>query len=184
MRSSSTAGRSVAHVETERVDQLPAGLPAPDAAPQPGRDARGRLLAGHPATVAAASAAGRARRHYTALGHTLGVSSKDPEWQSLLRKAEAFRRAQVRQLAETVGGGLCGPAPAALVSSAALALAGSRKAYSDGDTSLGARLAAESRQHLLAAHELCAREALARAGGRRSDGTRVPAHLLRQGGGT
>lgn len=149
-------------VETLPVDELPAGVPAADAAPAPARDALGRYQAGHPQTVAAASAAGRARRSYTALAHTLAVTTTDPAFQRYLGQAEAFRRAQVRLLASTVGGGMCGPAPAALVASAALALAGSRYAYSSGDLQLGAKLASEVRQHLLGAHELAAREAQAR----------------------
>ncbi len=90
------------------------------------------------------------------------MSTEDPAWRAYLGQADAFRRAQVRIPADTVGGGRCGPAPAALVASAALALAGSRLAYSRGDMLLGARMAGEVRQNLLAAHELAAREAEAR----------------------
>jgi hypothetical protein len=153
---------AIAVVETPPIDELPAGLPEPSAPPQPARNALGRYQAGHPATRAAARAAGRAKRDRTALAHTLGVTSSDPEWSRFLRQAEAFRRAQVRLLAGSVGGGQCGPAPAALVANAALALAGSRLAYTRGDLMLGARLASEVRQHLLGAHDLCAKEALAR----------------------
>jgi hypothetical protein len=69
-----------------------------------------------------------------------------------------------------VGGGVCGPAPSSLVASAALQLAWSRylsdRAATDGDPELAlkaSRLAEASRQSLLAAHELAAKEALARA---------------------
>jgi hypothetical protein len=49
------------------------------------------------------------------------------------------------------------------VASAALQLAASRFAFEVlGDMQLGSRLANDSRQNLLAAHELCAREALSR----------------------
>ncbi len=153
---------ALAVVEVLPADELPAGVPGLDASSKPARDALGRYQAGHPSTIAAARVAGQARRHRTALAHTLGVTSSDPDWARFLRQAEAFRRAQVTMLAGTVGGGLCGPAPAALVASAALALAASRLSYSKGDFALGARLAAEVRQHLLGAHELCAREAQAR----------------------
>jgi hypothetical protein len=153
---------SVAVVETLPLDELPAGVPGSTAAPEPARDAAGRYRAGHPATIAAARAAGHAKRDRTQLAHTLAVTTEDPTWRTFLRQAEAFRRAQVRMLAGTVGGGACGPAPAALVASAALALAASRMAYTRGDLPLGARLASEVRQHLLGAHELCAREAAAR----------------------
>lgn len=152
-------GGQIAVVEVSPIDELPAGVPDPNAAPIPARDASGRYVAGHPSTVAAARAGGQARRHRTHLAHTLAVATDDPEWRALLKQAEAFRRAQVRVLAQTVGGGMCGPAPAALVASAALALAGSRRAYSKGDMALGARLASEVRSHLLGATELAAREA-------------------------
>ena len=124
-------------------------------------------MAGDPATRRAASDAAKARRHRTALAGTLQVTSSDPEWSRLLRQAEAFRRAQVRLLRQAVGAGECGPAPAAMVASAAMALAGSRYAYQRGDVALGAKLAAEVRQHLLGAHELCAREGAALAEARR-----------------
>jgi hypothetical protein len=155
-------GQGQLRVGTARLDEMPAGVPAPSAAPEPARDESGRYRAGHPATRAAAAAAGRAKRDRTKLAHTLAVTTDDPGWRAQLRGADAFRAAQVRMLAQTVGGGQCGPAPAALVASAALALAASRLAYSRGDFVLGARLASEVRQNLLAAHELAAREAEAR----------------------
>lgn len=152
-------------IETLPVDELPAGVPDASTPVGPARDKHGRYRAGHPATVEAARRAGHAKRHRTELAHTLAVRTDDPHWAALLRQAEAFRRAQVRLLAGSVGAGQCGPAPASLVSSAALALAGSRLAYGRGDLVQGARLAAESRQALLAAHELCAKEAMARPRG-------------------
>ena len=80
-----------------------------------------------------------------------------------------FRRVQCAELARTVGGGVCGPGPSSIVASAALALAWSRYfsdlAATTGDAELAmrsARLGEVSRQHLLASHELVAREATAR----------------------
>jgi hypothetical protein len=78
------------------------------------------------------------------------------------------------QLAATVGGGEVGPGPASVIASAALQLGASRW-LSDQGAELGdarmlldaSRLADASRQNLLAAHELCAREAQARP--KRSD---------------
>jgi hypothetical protein len=162
LRTGHGSGAGVPRIEVLPVDELPAGVPALSAPVQPGRDQSGRYLAGTPETRAAASAAAKAKRNRTALAHTLGVTSDDPTWAAYLRSAEAFRRAQVRLLAATVGGGQCGPAPAALVASAALALAASRFKYARGEMLEGARLAADVRQNLLAAHELCAREAIAR----------------------
>ena len=77
-------------------------------------------------------------------------------------------------VAKTVGGGVCGPAPSSLVASAALQLAWSRYlgdvAAETGDPDMAlkaSRLAEASRQSLLAAHELCAKEALARPNAKR-----------------
>lgn len=151
-------------IEVLPIDESPAGVPDPNAAPTPARDASGRYQAGHPQTIAAARAAGRSRARHTVLSHTLGVTSADPDWVRHKGQAEAFRRAQVRALRESVGGGVCGPAAASCVASAALALAGSRLSFERGELELFSRLALESRQHLLAAQELCAREALARHG--------------------
>ena len=137
---------AVALVETPPIDALAEGIPAPIADPAPARNALGHYQAGHPATRAAAAAAGRSKRDRTKLAHTLSVTSDNPALRALLRSAECFRRAQVGILAQTVGGGQCGPAPAALVASAALALAGSRHAYTRGDLQLGARLAEVSVQ--------------------------------------
>jgi hypothetical protein len=99
------------------------------------------------------------------------VTSDDPEWRKLLGQAEQFRRQQVKELRDNVGGGKCGPAPAALVASAALAFAGSKRAYMQGDASLGSKLSEQLRQHLLGAHQLCALEAEAR---RRQPGAKTP----------
>lgn len=162
-------------VEVLPIDELPAGVPALNAAPRPARDASGRYQAGHPLTVAAARAAGRSRARHTALGNTLGVRSSDPEWLKLKGQAEAFRRAQVRVLRETIGGGQCGPAAASCVASAALALAGSRLAFDRGELELFSRLAVESRQHLLAAQELCAKEATSRPSHRTATEQRLEA---------
>ncbi len=72
-----------------------------------------------------------------------------------------------------MGGGVCGPAPSSIVASAALALAWSRYlsdvAATEGDADLAVRairLGDSSRQALLTAHELCAREAEARRANR------------------
>lgn len=72
-------------------------------------------------------------------------------------------------LAATVGGGEVGPGPASVVSTAALQLGASRYLHDlgaeTGDAKLlldASRLADASRQNLLAAHELTAKEALAR----------------------
>jgi hypothetical protein len=94
---------------------------------------------------------------------TLGGVQTDPRFEPFLKAARAFRRQHVTDLARTVGGGRCGAAAASIIASAALQLGASRFAFEVlGDLQLGSRLADASRQNLLAAHELCAREAAAR----------------------
>jgi len=105
----------------------------------------------------------------------------DPRFEPYARAGRAFRRAQVTQLARTVGGGHCGPAPASFVASAAWQLAGSRFAFEVlGDMVLGSRLANDSRQNLLAAFELTAREAQAREASGGNDLARQQAEFQRQ----
>jgi hypothetical protein len=73
------------------------------------------------------------------------------------------------QLAATVGGGRVGPGPASIVASASIQLGASRY-LADLGAQMGsakllreaANLANDSRQNLLAAHELAAKEAKAR----------------------
>jgi hypothetical protein len=124
-----------------------------------------------PGARTAQSAGGTASREMTRLARrlTIGESLSDPRFEPFARAARAFRRAQVTLLARTVGGGHCGPAPASIIASAALQLAGSRFAFEVlGDMQLGSRLADASRQNLLAAHELAALEALSRPKGKNS----------------
>jgi hypothetical protein len=146
-------------IEVLPVDELPQGMPDPSKSVQAPRRRGRRFEAADPHTIAAARAGGRSRAGRTLLAATLAVKSDDPTWRTLLGQAETFRRAQVRELRDNVGGGKCGPAPSSCVASAALALAGSRLEYARGNFDQASRLAVESRQHLLAAQELCAREA-------------------------
>ena len=156
-------------VETAPVDELPAGVPdgarqvSPSDRGEAGRFAPGNGLA---------SAGGRARAGKTRLADRLGLATL-PEgavFRPYRAAAASFRRAQCAELARTVGGGVCGPGPSSIVASAALALAWSRclsdLAARDADPELAVRavrLADASRQSLLTAHELCAREAEARS---------------------
>jgi hypothetical protein len=117
------------------------------------------------------AAGGRAKRGKARLTARLGLASLPAghAFAPYRRAAATFRRVQCSELARTVGGGVCGPGPSSVVASSALALAWSRylsdEAARTGDPELAmrsARLGETSRQHLLAAHELCAREAQAR----------------------
>jgi hypothetical protein len=123
-----------------------------------GRFARGNSLA---------ALGGRRRQGSTRLATRLGLENlaADPTWSAYRRTAAAFKRAHCAAIARSVGGGVCGPAPSSIVASAALQLAASRYLFDRADPgsfAAASRLADASRQNLLAAHELAAREALAR----------------------
>lgn len=167
-RSGHGKGAGVPRIEVLPADELPGGVPdgaradSPSDRGEAGRFARGNSLA---------RVGGRARAGKTRLADRLGLRrlADDAAFAPYRASAVSFRRAQCAELARTVGGGYCGPAPSSLVASAALQLAWSRYlsdvAAETGDPDLAlqaSRLAADSRQSLLAAHELCAREASAR----------------------
>jgi hypothetical protein len=129
---------------------------------RPERDGKGRF---RPGARTAQSAGGTTGRDLTRLARrlTLGATLADPRFEPFAKAATAFRKQHVTTLARNVGGGHCGTGPSSMVASAALQLAASRFAFEVlGDFQLGSRLANDSRQNLLAAHELCAKEATAR----------------------
>jgi hypothetical protein len=158
-------GAGVPRIEVLPADELPAGVAAPKRSSQAEvrRDALGR-----PADAESAREMGRrgGRSHAgkSRLASKLGlvVIAADPTFTPYRTSAETFKTAQVTRLALTVGGGECGPAPSSIVASAALQLAASRWAFDRGMHELGSKLANDSRQNLLAAHELCAKEAEAK----------------------
>ncbi len=168
-RRSSTIGRMPVHVESPRADELPAGVRAP-ARLAAERDPDGRLLPG-PGTSELARTAAKAAHESRQLGQLLGLWAP-PEghpYAPYARLAREWRDAHISQLSATVGGGSVGPGPASIISSSALQMAASRwlsdqgAEHGDARSLLDAsRLADASRQGLLAAHELCAREAEAR----------------------
>lgn len=169
LRSGHGNGRGVPRIEVLPVDELPAGLPEP-ARPPATRDASGRFLPG-PGTREIARKGAKAAQEARQLAQLLGLWDP-PEghpYAPYLRLAREWRDAHMGQLASTVAGGEVGPGPASVVSSAALQLAASRY-LSDLGAQLGdskmlldaSRLSDSSRQNLLAAHELAAREAAAR----------------------
>src|SRR4051812_11251993 len=168
---STTEGRALVHVEPARADELPRGVPAPapsadPAKPTTSRGSFGAVQAGTEEARALARKGALARwakaRQLRAL-EGLGLRGAAPAALSpYLEDAEQFAKRETERLAVTVGGGVCEGAPASMIQSAALQLAGSRAAFASGDTALGSRLANDSRQNLLAAFELCSREAAAR----------------------
>lgn len=158
---------ALVRVETAPADELPAGVQGPvQAEAREERTADGRWRAG---TRTAQSLGGKSRKDQALLAARVGFSAivSSPAWRPYQRLAAAFRLQHCRQLAASVGGGVCGSGPSSIVASAALALAASRFLY---DTAAGdpdmlvkaARLADSSRQSLLTAHELAAREARSR----------------------
>jgi hypothetical protein len=162
-------GAGSPHVEVLPADELPVGVQAP--AQESARDERrpdGTFARGARTMQAAG---GRATAGKSRLTARLGLATlpEASDFAPYRRAASTFRRVQCTELARAVGGGVCGPGPSSVVASAALALAWSRffsdKAAATGDPELAmrsARLGETSRQHLMAAHELCAREAQAR----------------------
>jgi hypothetical protein len=94
---------------------------------------------------------------------------EDHAYAPYARLAREWRDNHMQALAATVGAGEVGPGPASVVSSAALQMGASRwladLGAESGDAKAilnASRLADASRQNLLAAHELCAKEATAR----------------------
>ncbi len=169
LRSGHGNGAGVPRVEVMPADELPAGSPEP-ARPAAARDSAGRFLPGAGTSELArkgAHAAAEARQ----LAQLLGLKSFDEGhgYAQYARLAREWRDDHMAQLAATVGGGRVGPGPASIVSTAALQLAASRYLADLGadegnaKTLLEAsRLGDASRQNLLAAHELVAKEAAAR----------------------
>jgi hypothetical protein len=99
----------------------------------------------------------------------LWVPGDEHAYAPYTRLAREWRDEHMATLAATVGGGAVGPGPASIVSTAALQMAASRWLFDRGAEAGSARMLADasrlgdsSRQSLLAAHELCAREAKAR----------------------
>lgn len=164
-------GAGVPRIEVLPADELPAGVPGP-ARPAPTGDRRadGQLVPGE-STTALASLGGRARAERLRLERLLGRVDL-PDDHPLLpyrRDAADWRDAHLARLAATVGGGECGPAVQAIVSTAALQHAASRWLFDRSVLEASAALALQAsrlgdaaRQNLLAAHELCAKEAAAR----------------------
>lgn len=168
-----TGAPALLRAETLPAEELPAGVPVErpdplhaDGGPERGPD--GRWLKG---ARRSQTAGGLSKRGKAALASRLGLgpSPEGDAFTPYRRAAATFRRVQCAELARTVGGGVCGPGPSSIVASAALALAWSRylsdqaARKGDGDLAIKAiRMSESSRQALLTAHELCAREATAR----------------------
>jgi len=155
-------------VETSPPDELPVGVAAEARCESPAdRGPRGTFAPGN--TLARRGGLAKAGRGK--LSGRLGLASlpEGNEFRPYKTAAATFRRAQCAALAQTIGGGFCGPGPSSIIATAAVMLAWSRffsdRAAATGDFELASRagiLADRSRVALLTAHELCAREAAAR----------------------
>ncbi len=163
-------GRGTPRVEVLPIDELPGGVAATSVAAPNGTASAAATALRSSGDTAAAATLGRlgglakaARDRGLRVLDGLGLRGVPNETLApYLADAEAFALSEVRRLAAEVGGGECGPMPSSMVQSAALELAGSRAAFAAGNTLLGSRLAASSRQNLLGAFELCARLAKSR----------------------
>src|SRR5512133_808554 len=182
LRTGHGTGAGVPRVEVLPVDELPEGTPAPAGADSRlAATERGKFTAGNRRSVLGGKAtAGQCR---LAKRLHLGESFSDPRFTSYARSAKVWRNAQLRQLSATVGGGFVGPGPSSVIASSALQLAASRFSFEVlGDLVTGSKLANDSRQNLLAAHELCAKEAQSRP--RPTDPHKAVADAFGQPGGT
>lgn len=189
LRTGHGTGAGSPRVEVLPADELPLGVQATPQVPARGERRPDGTFAPGARTVQAAG--GRATAGKTRLAAKLGLSTlpEQSDFAPYRRAAATFRRVQCAELARTVGGGMCGPGPSSVVASAALALAWSRyfsdQAAAQGDPELAlrsARLGETSRQHLLAAHELCAKEAAARKAQAPADPLAAIRGRLAQGG--
>lgn len=172
------AAGKAAVIEALPVDELPVGVPAaPRAPPTALRGPRGRFLpgAGTKAVGALGGAARAEQRRLEALLGRIELPENHP-MRGYRRDAADWRDAHLARLAQQVGGGEAGPAVQAVVSSAALQHAASRWLFDRGAVELdpalimmASRLADSARQSIVTAHELCAREAMARRAQQRVD---------------
>jgi len=170
IRSGHGNGAGLPRVEVCPADEQPVGVPAPAAIQAPpqasalGRSSgriTDRSLASELGRLGGLARAAKAKQLRALTG--LGLLGATPEsLKPFLEAANQFAEAEVERLARECGGGVCPQNAAALVQSAALAMAGSREAYSRGDALGGARLGAEVRSNLLGARELTVLEAKSR----------------------
>lgn len=163
LRNGHGKGAGVPRLEVLPADELPKGV----AALQPSLAALPRppYAKGSAEAQEAGRRGGKAKAGTTALASGLGLAKTfaDPSLEPYRCAAENFARLHINRLSQTVGGGVIEPGWSSVVWSAAFQLAGSRWAFEvKGDVSLGSKLANDSRQNLLAAHELAARMASAR----------------------
>jgi hypothetical protein len=171
LRKGHGAGKGTPRVEVLPPDELGSvgGVAAlPEISGPNDKDALGRFLPGHQL------AARGGRKGYSKLASRIDMGDGvSPTFSKYKQLAASFRRAHCRELAQNVGGGVCGTGPSLLVAQASRAAAWSAY-YNDiamsggGDATVvlqSLRMGETARQHLLAAHEMCAKEAKSRPPG-------------------
>jgi hypothetical protein len=148
--------------------ELPAGIPADERVPLPPSDAPERLPNGHfvKGARSAQSKGGKASAGLARIALTIGADA-DERFKPYKAMAVAFRKKHMQELARDVGGGYCGTGPSTMVESAARQYAASQFLFDTAGTDakllkLASQLGNDSRQNILAAFELCAKEATAR----------------------
>src|SRR4051812_8611839 len=111
-------GAGTPRIEVLPADELPQGVQGEALAEhRTERDGSGRF---RPGARTAQSAGGASSRDMTRLARrlALGDTLSDPRFEPFLKAARAFRAHHVTDLARTVGGGVCGAAPASIIASA------------------------------------------------------------------
>lgn len=165
LRTGHGSGRGLPRIEVLPADELPPAVPGLPVAPN--RDGSGRFVRGN--TEA------QNKRVKPGVRGMLGLDKSDPRYRPFARWGSRYGAHRRRELAAAHGGSLSSGV-GAIVESAAMAMAASRFVQSlaaeKGDAELfkqASALASTARQHELAAWELAAREAVARAGSAESD---------------
>jgi hypothetical protein len=163
-------GAGVPRIETLPADELPDGVAAPSG-PVIDRYPSGKVPPG-PSAQALGRLGGLAKKESRELNALIGLW-QPPEGHTAhqyLHVARVWRDEHAARLAQTVGGGTCGPGPSSIVATSALQLAASRILFDEGFRTNNpkllleaSRLANDSGQNLLAAHELSAKEAQSNA---------------------
>ena len=145
------------YIEPERHDELSEGVPAPaqaDAGQE--RRADGTLMKG---ARTIPSLGGKAHKGRTRLSHQIyDATGLGP----FAKRARFFRKAAATELAATVGNGVCGIIPSALLKLAAQSLALAEAALEAGDIEAHRKLGETARMHMVYARELAAKDAVAR----------------------
>ncbi len=139
------------------VEELP---PAPEGVPT-------QFVAGDPRTREIAAAGGRARQKRRAeLKRLTGLGVKadsmlfnDPQFKILAEDALEFVETEIARLAADIGGGSCPPPACACVAAAGRAMLWSAYYAEQGNAEASMRADASMKVHLIAAHDLCVREA-------------------------